>query len=194
MEHMTMERLGGEGLQRVDRGAAALVSVSFNLVLLCFLNASLRSPGPHVAPAHDVIQLVWIEEAPDALPPSTEVAVPKQSNRSAREAEKAAPMFDKPLEAVEAESGNGTQTLDLSLPGGELVYSSRRIYAPGPSLPSAPEPRARFVFVDRSLGGTMQRMSKNRMCGELKFALTDSPESADAILASMKRIGCGERE
>lgn len=187
-----MERLGE--WQRIDRIAAVLVSVSFNVALLWLLNASVRPLAPLGAPADAVIQLVWIEEAPDAPPPSTAVTVPQQPNHSAREVEQSIPALDKPLPTVEAGPGKGTPALDLSLPSGEVGFPSRRIYAPGPSQTLAPEPRARFTFMDRSLGGTMQRMSRNRMCGELKFALTDSPESTDAILASMKRIGCGERQ
>lgn len=187
-----MERLGE--WQRIDRIAAVLVSVSFNVALLWLLNASLRPLGPLEDPAETVLQLVWIEEPPVAPLPSTAEAFARQPNRRAREIEVAVPVLDKTVPAVETGPRKGAPALDLSLPDGEVGFPSRRIYVPGPSQALAPEPRARFAFVDRSFGGTMQRMSKNRMCGELKFALTDSPESTDAILASMKRIGCGERQ
>ena len=56
-------------------------------------------------------------------------------------------------------------------------------------MEASPE-RMGLTFMDRSIGGVLQRMTKNNICGELRLSLLSVEGSADAILRTMRAYGC----
>ena len=83
--------------------------------------------------------------------------------------------------------GQGRVQLDLSLPSAPMEF--RHGLLDQPDRPVG-ESALQVAFQDRSLGGTLQRMSHRRICAELGRALVSQPQSHEAIASSMARHKC----
>ncbi|MGY0612918.1 hypothetical protein [Luteimonas sp. A501] len=137
------------------------------------------------------LQVVWIErdDAPDKaseIPASSGAADretrPEVTGLKAQvSAEQGYAGIDEVGESVEQSQ------LDLSLPTATMEFRHGVLERPERM---ERESVIQVVFQDRSLGGTLQRMTHRGICGELSRALMSQPESYEAIERSMVRHNC----
>lgn len=175
---------------RVVSALAAVATVCGAALLPVFADRDGRAPsGVELAS----LQIVWIErdETPDK-----EGEPPVASGVSSREiwleahapkarASKAQDHTDARMDGEAV--GQGRLQLDLSLPSAPMEF--RRGLLEKPDRPVW-EAALQVAFQDRSLGGTLQRMSHRRICAELGRALVSQPQSHEAIASSMARHKC----
>ncbi len=185
-----------------DQLMASIIAISLNFAVVWVLAQDAASTVPPAAKEVDVTQLIFIERERVAaivrphssafrktttVPgPSSLSPAPDQSSRASA----TAPPSSINKRAVPADPvSTPGRPLNLSVP--EPAISFHRNPTVSQRTPIAEVPiRMPLVFVDRSLGGTMKRMTKASICRDLRTALISSPSSAASILASMEHHGC----
>jgi len=145
-----------------------------------------------------VTQIIFIERRAEHVAVAQPMPV-RQEPRPSRTLKRSAPAQDAGL-LVEEVSKGAAESLLAPKPGPlnvELPTLPIRFATPGEraladdALPNLQGPqRMQVKFHDMSLGGRLQAMSKRRYCGELRGALARQPQSANAILSSMRERGC----
>lgn len=175
------------------------------------------SPLPRADHADDVLEVIWIERPEPApadamrIPPETQVArraVARPATRNPRAQSAAttvAPMSPSSRDdAVDAASAPAAQTPVVADDAWRPIPGAGRSRASDID-PSAfhrdplarrdtsfdPKPAAlEDAIQDRSFGGWMQGATRKRMCGDLRAALSRSPESTYSIMESARKRGC----
>src|SRR5690606_12956310 len=79
--------------------------------------------------------------------------------------------------------------LSLSPPPTSMGFNDDPM-SKGRATAMAQPDRMNLQLVDRSFGGTMQRVTKARTCGDLRAALRQHSGSTMTILRTMTRLGC----
>ena len=139
----------------------------------------------------DLLQVVWIErdDTPaNEIEPRSASPIQDREAKPAVRARKAQP--SRAQRDVEAHAAGGPVAhgrLDLALPKAAIEFSHGLLERPDRN---AREPGLQVTFQDRSLGGTLQRMSQRTTCAELRRALANRQASHEAIMSSMARHKC----
>ncbi len=148
-----------------------------------------RAGRARIGTGVDVLQVVWIErdDTPAEVEPRSASRIQDQEVKPAVRARKAQP--SRAQRDVEAHPGEpvGHGRLDLALQKAAMEFSHGLLERPDRI---AREPRLQVTFQDRSLGGTLQRMSQRTTCAELRRALANREASQEAIMSSMARHKC----
>lgn len=191
---------------RAERLAAVVGTLLVHLVLAALLREDTSAAILAVTREH-ALQVTWIERPPadaQVVPdPPREPSMarervvaavrrspsPRATGAAATDA--AADHRDAPLplaavDDVWSESpGRSPRTRDIDPSAFRRDPLSRRdtTFEPAPA-------RMEAAIRDGSFGGWMQRTTKARICGDLAAQLRRSPESTDAVIASMRRHGC----
>lgn len=181
------------------RLASACATLALHCALLALLwgRPTLRATDANPAAEATALQIVWIQKE-IAIPPV--VAVPQQAAPSAQSTSATRRRrTSAPANAEDAHSGSPSvpelrsesneRALDLALPPASLEFNTD-IMKKGLSAGTVQTDRMNLKLVDRSFGGTLQRMTKARTCGDLRAALRQHPESTMTILQTMTRLGC----
>ena len=183
---------------RFLRLTATCATLAIHGALLAFLARPMfRATETRMAAHQAGLQIVWIpSDTPN--PRVIEVVEPRAPLASSRYASP----HSAPTEVPSLNSAPGTPpdlpvprsgvdqlTLRLSLPPEGMEFDDDLMGKGRAAEPTRPS-RMNLRLVDRSFGGTMQRMAKNRTCGDLRAALQQHPESTMTILRTMTRLGC----
>ena len=182
------------------RVAAACATLAVHCALFALLlgRPMLCAPDANLAAEATALQVVWIQR--EVASPQLVVTAPQQAVSSApstsaprrRRASAPANAEDAPSGSPGAPAHRSESTgyaLDLTLPPASLEFNTD-IMRKGPSTGTVQTNRMNLQLIDRSFGGTMQRMTKARTCGDLRAALQQHPESTMTILQTMTRLGC----
>jgi len=181
------------------RLAAACGTLVIHFVLLALLLARpmLRAPEPRMAADETALQIVWIpgEVADRPVVADVETVAPAASGTPA-------PGRRTTVEPVDAGGPSGSsppdpvsrpestrRPLSLSPPPASMGFNDDPM-SKGRATAMAQPDRLNLQLVDRSFGGTMQRMTKARTCGDLRAALRQHSGSTMTILRTMTRLGC----
>ena len=183
--------LGTRADRRVHRTALAVTAV----LHLGFATVLMRptAGAPETAPQDEVVmQVVFIERIPDPLPVKTP-AVEDRPRRTTSRARK--PKAESRMRAVpagtlpDATPSRPARRLDLAIAPGKFDF--RRSPVERASVPlDATTTLLHVRMRDTSLGGRLQSMAQQRICGELRSALARNPESTASILGALQRHGC----
>jgi hypothetical protein len=191
---------------------ALAVTCAIHALLMCGLVRIPASPTPRPDRVDDVLQVIWVER-PEAVSadsmriPAETHAAERPVTRPQRERPAAAvvaPVSPSSVDAaVEVTSTPAVQTLVVTDDAWRPLPGPRRSGADiDPSAfrrdPLArrdtsfdPKPAAlEEAIQDRSFGGWMQGATRKRMCGDLRAALSRSPESTYSIMESARKRGC----
>jgi hypothetical protein len=184
--------------------AERLTAVAATVLVHALLATLLRQDGAvdiDASARDDALQVVWIERPPPVAQAAT--ARPREP----APAPSAGPSSPKPADTAIA---TPPAAID-PVPAQPVVDDDAWSESPGRSRslrdidPSAfrrdplarrdtafdpPPARLEASIRDRSFGGWMQRATKARICGDLAVQLRRAPESAEAVIASMRRHGC----
>lgn len=181
------------------RLAAACATLALHCALFALLvgRPMLRASDANLASEATALQVVWIEReiasppvvaAPQqATSPAPSTSAPWRGQASAPANTEYAPSGSPDAPTLRSESTG--HTLDLTLPPASLEFNTD-IMRKGPATGTVQPNRMNLQFIDRSFGGTMQRMTKARNCGYLRAALQQHPESTMTILQTMDRLRC----
>lgn len=184
---------------RPFRLAAAFATLAIQCVLFAFLlgHPMSHAPDAKTVAGETVLQVVWISreatnppvvEAPEqAAPAAPSTATPRRRRNSAPANAENAPGGSPDAPASRSEFTQ--HSLNLTLPPASMEFNDD-ILSKGRAIGTAQTNRMNLQLVDRSFGGTMQRMTKARTCGDLRAALQKHPESTMTILQTMTRLGC----
>ena len=158
------------------------------VLLLIFADRAGRATiGTEVAS----LQVVWIErdKAPDKErePPVASGVSDQEIRPEVRVRKAQASEAQGDVEAHVAGESMGQGQLNLSLPTASMEFRQGPLERPDKIVR---EPALQVTFQDRSLGGTLKRMSHRKICAELSSALVSQPESYEAIASSMARHKC----
>lgn len=178
-----------------ERWVAALFSCTLNLAVCWFL---LQSPTSERyaadVPSH-FIEVIFVDRAIDQIeePPTPLVRTSNTvGRRSKGQRQPISEPSAGPPPTVEAGAGvPNSMPLNLHVPKVPIQFADHNPLerSTGQTLPVGPQLHVRFV--DRSLGGALQRMSRSGACRHLRTALANQPASAESILKTMQRYGCG---
>lgn len=173
------------------KAAALAVSIAFQAALLAVM---LHDAGfPPARGADDpATRVVFIHSAPSAAPvitpahPRTKPAQHARRNTARVPAYAASNETQPPAVTAKASHPGG---LDLSLAPLSLEFHGNSIASRPPALESVTY-HLQVTMIDSSLGGRLRAMTKQRICGELRAALTNHAESHASIRASLREYGC----
>lgn len=179
-----------------ERWVAALLSCALNLAGCWFLLRSPASPEPHEDPfPRGFIEVVFVDRAvvqiqgPSTLPSTASRAVDMRQKRQRRPSSELS--AGRPPKAAAAAAQSDPMPLNLVVPHAPIHLAEHNPFErPQGKLPPIGT-ELNLKFVDRSLGGALQRMSRNGACRQLRMALASQTASFESILATMRRYGCG---
>lgn len=178
-----------------ERWVAALLSCALNLAGCWFL---LRSPAwePHEDPVPPrFIEVLFVDRAvvqmaePSTLQSGASNTVGRRPNRQRQPTSELS--AGRPPKAGAVAALSSPRPLNLVVPHVPIQLAEHNPFerSQGVILPIGPE--LNLKFVDRSLGGALQRMSRSGACRQLRMALASQSASTESILATMQRYGCG---
>lgn len=194
-------------IERTERIAALSIALAVNLLVIAYLMQAMRPERMQVSEHEQVIQVIFLDKPrlrPKTVPATHRVdrtasghspAIPKPARRPsptpAVASSEALVVVTAPANPpVEDEWGLARSVSDQTPEGMNFKPDPlRRRQAPIATSTN----RMHLRMQDRSIGGMLQAMTKASICRELRRALSSSPASADAILASMEKYGCGKR-
>lgn len=189
-------------LPRRDHLLALAITALVHLLLV----ATLRVDGvldTDAVARDEGVPILWIER-PSATPPQAAPEPHPSASRLRQAARRTSPVHrddafparssardDVPLQVVEGgdawsePAGSTSRTRDIDPSAFRRDPLARRdtTFEPAPA-------RMEAAIRDRSFGGWMQRTTKARICGDLAAQLRKSPESTEAVAASMRKHGC----
>ena len=181
------------------RLAAACATLAVHCALFALLLGlpMLRAPDANLAAEATALQVVWIQReiasppvvaaSQQAVSSAPSTSAPRRRRASAPANAEDAPSGSPGASMLRSESTG--HALDLTLPPASLEFNTD-IMRKGPSTGTVQTNRMNLQLIDRSFGGTMQRMTKARTCGDLRAALQRHPESTMTIFQTMTRLGC----
>lgn len=179
-----------------ERWLAAILAFAVNAAVAWFLlqPPAFRLYEPDVR--SDFLEVIFVDRTsarPDRPPtPSAESSTALGRQKAEHGQPTSAPLTASTLSAeVVSQMGSLPTPLNLQLPEEPLQLRDHNPLKPARALAAPRDPQLQVNFVDRSLGGQLQRMSRSAACRELGQALTENPASAESILASMQRYKCG---
>ena len=184
--------------ERSFRLTAACATLAIHGVLLALLaRPMLQMPEPRTAAHEAGLQIVWIPREtanrrvivavePRAPTEASTFASPDSETIETARIDSAAGM---PPDLPVPLPGSNQPALRLSPPPVAMEFNDDLMGKGRATEPTQPD-RMNLRLVDRSFGGTLQRMARNRTCGDLRAALQQRPESTVAILQTMTRLGC----
>lgn len=188
---------------------ALAIACAIHALLICGLVRIPASPTPRPDRVDDVLQVIWFER-PEVVPadsmriPAETHAAERAVTRSQRERPAAAAVAPVSPSSVDAASAPAAQTPVVADDAWRPIPGAGRSRASDID-PSAfhrdplarrdtsfdPKPAAlEDAIQDRSFGGWMQGATRKRMCGDLRAALSRSPESTYSIMESARKRGC----
>ena len=183
---------------RSVRLTAAGATLAIHGVLLSLLaRPMLQMPEPRTAAHETGLQIVWIprEMANRRVIEGVEPRTPTEAStfaspdRETIETARIDSAAGMPPHLPVPRPGSNPPALRLSPPPVPMEFNDDLMGKGRANAPPQPD-RMDLRLVDRSFGGTMQRMARNRTCGDLRAALQQRPESTMAILRTMTRLGC----
>lgn len=187
-----------------------LAAVAGTMLVHVVLAALLREDGPTgivASTRDDALQVTWIERPPENVPATMNPPRESSPARAISTISARRSPLPRAVEATATEATTRERDAPLPLVAGDDAWSESpertpRLRDVDPSAfrrdPLArrdttfePAPaRMEAAIRDRSFGGWMQRATKKRICGDLTAQLRRAPESAEAVIASMRRHGC----
>lgn len=179
-----------------ERWLAALLSCALNLAGCWFLLRPAASPEPQEDPVPPVFfEVVFVErtvaqeEDPPALPSGASITVDIRQKRQRMAISELSAR--RPPKVAATARLSDPMSLDLAVPHVPIHFAEYNPFdrSERKSLPTGTE--FNLKFADRSLGGALQRMSRNGACRQLRMALASQSASVESILATMRRYGCG---
>lgn len=193
--------------ERVESITAWVVALAVNALLLVYLSAILRRDWIESATREQSMQVVFITKTvaskkPVAieLRPHSRFQVTTRLPRLDSSPKLAEAVRDSTqLDTLSVIVGATHSTADSLLMMPQAPEAPASDFKPNPLASKPPPmlptvPKTKFRMIDSSIGGRLAAMTKAQICGDLGRALTKSPESAAAILASKERYGCGRRD
>lgn len=178
-----------------ERWVAVLLSCALNLAGCWFL---LRSPAlePHEDPVPPrFIEVIFVDRAVVQMAEPSTLQSGASSTVGRRTKGQGQPTSElsagRPPKAGTAAAISSPMPMNLVVPHVPMQLAEHNPFerSQGQPLPVGPELNLRFI--DRSLGGALQRMSRSGACRQLRMALASQSASAESILATMQRYGCG---
>lgn len=184
---------------RGEQWAAAGIAIALNVAAVWLL-AQDEAPQLRKQTGDDhVIQLVFLKPAPEPVATRLTVVIhPRPNKLTARPspprtspAQTTKSVVSRPLQVADSAIGSATteRPLDLSIREAAMSFERKPLAEKVAPISEAPI-RMPLAFTDRSFGGTMQRMTMQSICRELRAALISSPQSASSVMASMREQGC----
>jgi hypothetical protein len=200
--------LPGNMQQSTDKILATAVAVLLNVAAAWFLGSEMQRSRytEHVA-VNSALQVVWIRRPSVAKVdrPQPEVARSIKKSADAASSKRRSSRHSQNLAVLDV-STTKTSTAIISVSGddqwgpanlpakamvpaaGQLFLNNPLAHHSGPL--EATQNRMNLVFRDGSFGGTLQRISKQQMCGDLRRTLATDSSSAESILRTMKKYDC----
>jgi hypothetical protein len=144
--------------------------------------------APETVPQdQDVIQVVFIERAPEPRLQAPAVEVPPRGTTA--RARKPKKVTLPPDALPDVAPSHPARPLDLAIAPGAFDFRRSPVERTSARL-DATTIRLHVRMRDTSLGGRLQSMAQQRICGELRSALARNPESTASILGALQRHGC----
>jgi hypothetical protein len=165
------------------------VVVLFHVVLGAYL-AALLNGSENISRGNDTALIVrWIKRDSIDTRPANSLKRPIRRAQPANHIIRSSREDVAIQESTEPVSQSpAPRPIDLEPPGPKIAFERNPLERPTrldttPSLLSV-------TFIDRSIGGTLQRMTKYQNCKELRKALATTSGDATTIMASMEKEGC----
>jgi hypothetical protein len=185
---------------RTDELFSFVTAISLTAGALWSLSL-LKSSPRHLQTPPATIEVIWLAPAPPKpLVPGPEQRVPEQ----VRQAQVGGPGPQVRREHPRGEAASeltaqsevpgpptrlGTAPLNLSVPAETVSFQREPLGSQSNPIRLEPD-RIRLSFTDRSIGGTLQRMTKAQICVELSQALRSAGSNAAVIIGNMQEHGC----
>jgi hypothetical protein len=165
------------------------VVVVFHVFLGVYL-AALLNGGENISRGNETALIVhWIKrdsiDTRPANPLKSPVTRTQPSSHTMRSSREHVAIQESPEQVSQSPA---PRPIDLEPPRPKISFDRNPLERPTrldttPSLLSV-------TFIDRSVGGTLQRMTKSQNCKELRKALATTSGDATTIMASMEKEGC----